>query len=119
MTPAETTAEVPAVEGLSVNSESVTQTVIEALTSRERPIYYKGKSIGKGEFSEVGLVFRAHDGLVFAALTFKPPPNKRKRKEKLPAWPTRVRREFTLMRDNPHVSCATVVLAVIMNNDAD
>lgn len=88
-------------------------------TPGERPIYYKGKSIGKGEFGEVHLVFRARDGLVFAAKTFKPPPNKRKRKEELPAWLTRVRREFTLMRDNPHVSCATAMLAVTMNDDAD
>lgn len=56
---------------------------------------------------EVHLVFRARDGLVFAAKTFKYLPNKWKHEEELSAWLTKIRREFTLMRDNPHVSYAT------------
>ena len=110
---AEARAEVPAVEGLGLDSEPATQAATEAPTPGERLIYYKGRRIGKGQFGEVHLVFRARDGLVFAAKTFKPLPNKRKHEEELPAWLTKIRREFTLMRDNPHVSYATALFAMI------
>ena len=103
---AEATARVPAVEGLGLDSEPATQAATEAPTAGERLIYYQGRRIGKGQFGEVHLVFRARDGLVFAVKTFKPLPNKRKHEEELPAWLTKIRREFTLMRDNPHVSYA-------------
>jgi len=109
---AEAKAKVPVVEGLGLDSEPATQAATEAPTPGERLIYYKGKMIGKGEFGEVRLVFRARDGLVFAAKTFKPLPNKRKREEELPAWLTKIRKEFTLMRDNPHVSYATALFTM-------
>lgn len=103
---AEASAEVPAVEALGLDSGSVTRAATGAPTPGERLIYYKGRKIGKGQFGEVHLVFRARDGLVFAAKTFKPLPKKRKREEELPAWLTKIRRGFTLMRDNPHISYA-------------
>ena len=96
-----------AVEGLGLDNEPATQVATEALTPGEWPIYYKGKSLGKGEFGEVHLVTRARDRFVFTAKTFKPPSNKRKLEEELPAQLTRVQREFTLIRDNPYISYAT------------
>lgn len=64
---AEARAQVPAVEALGLDSEPTTQAASEAPTPSERLIYYKGRRIGKGQFGEVHLVFRARDGLVFAA----------------------------------------------------
>jgi hypothetical protein len=96
--------ELSGVEGLGLDSEPETQAASEAATPRERLIYYKDKSIGKGTFGEVHRVIRARDGKFFAAKTFKAPPNKRKLDEVDPAWLTGIRREFTVMRDNPHVS---------------
>ncbi|KAJ2896230.1 hypothetical protein MKZ38_005724 [Zalerion maritima] len=93
---AEARAEVPAVEGLGLDSEPATQAATEAPTPGDRLIYYKGKRVGKREFGEVHLVFRARDGLVFAAKTFKPLLNKRKREEELPAWLTKIQRESLL-----------------------
>jgi serine/threonine protein kinase len=67
-------------------------------------VYYNDKSIGKGTFGEVHRAIRARDGKYFAAKTFIPPANKRKLDEVDPAWLTGIRREFAIMRDNPHVS---------------
>ncbi|KAI9674976.1 MAG: hypothetical protein M1817_001382 [Caeruleum heppii] len=83
------------------DSEPATQAATEVPTPGERLIYYKGRRIGKGQLGEVHLVSRARDGLVFAAKTFKPLPKKRKHEEDLPAWLTKIRRKFTLMKENP------------------
>lgn len=95
--------EVPAVDGLGLDSEATTQAPSEAQTLGERLIYYNDKSIGKGAFGEVRRAIRARDGKYFAAKTFIPPAKKRKLDEVDPAWLTGIRREFAIMRDNPHV----------------
>lgn len=105
----QTTAQVPNLGELSVKSEMTTQAATEAPTVGEQLIYYKRKFLGKGGFGEVHQVVKARDGLVFAAKTFKRSSNKRKGGEELPAWLEKIRREFTLMRDNPHVSYITPV----------
>lgn len=93
------------VEALGLDSESATQAPSEAPTLRERLIYYKVADIGEGAFGRVHKVIKAQDGKVFAAKTFNPPlnRNKRRRDEPDPELLIRIRREFTLMRDNPHV----------------
>lgn len=97
--------EPPGVEALGLDSEPATQAPSEAPTPRERLIYYEVKNIGEGAFGRVHKVIKARDGKVFAAKIFNPPPNKNKRRrdEPDPEWLIRIRREFTLMRDNPHV----------------
>jgi hypothetical protein len=99
-------AKFPAVEQLGLESNQTTQAATDAPTPGEQLIYYNLKCIGNGEFGEVSLSIRGRDGLLCAAKTFKPQPNKRKLKERDPTWLTHIRKEFTLMRDNPHVSCA-------------
>ncbi|KAI9781671.1 MAG: hypothetical protein M1816_002228 [Peltula sp. TS41687] len=94
--------EVPAVDGLGLDSEPTTQAPSEAQTDDERVIYYHEKDIGSGTFGEVHRVIRVRDGKVLAAKTFKPPANKRKLGEVDPAWLTGIRREFTLMKETPH-----------------
>lgn len=102
---AETLAEeFPHVQGLGLNSVPTTQAASEAPTVGERLIYYRTESIGKGFFGDVHKAIRARDGKLFAAKTFRDLPNKRKRNEVMPASLWRIRREFTLMKDNPHVS---------------
>jgi hypothetical protein len=112
---ARTGAKVPAIERLGLESNQTTQAATDAPTPGERLIYYDLKCIGKGQFGEVSISIRGRDGLLCAAKTFKPQPNKRKLEEEDPTWLTQIRKEFTLMRDNPHVSCA-VTLGTI---DAD
>ena len=91
--------EVPAVDGLGLDSEPTTQAPSEAQTVDERLIYYHDEVIGTGTFGEVHRVIRARDGKVLAAKTFKPPANKRKLDEVDPAWLTGIRREFTLLKE--------------------
>lgn len=102
--------EVPAVNGLGLDSAATTQAPSEAQTLGERLIYYNDKSIGKGAFGEVHRAIRARDGKYFAAKTFIRPANKRKLDEADPAWLTGIRREFTVMKDNPHVSVLRLCL---------
>ena len=96
---------VPRIEGLGLDNQPATQAPSEAPTPSERLIYYKDKIIGKGAFGEVRRVIKTHDGKYFAAKTFNLPANKHKRKldEVDAAWLMEIRREFAVMRDNPHV----------------
>ena len=95
----------PGVEALGLDNEPATQAPSEAPTPRDRLIYYQVNMIGEGEFGRVYKVIKARDGKVFAAKIFNTPPsrNKRRRDEPDSSWLIRIRREFTLMRDNPHV----------------
>lgn len=98
--------ESPGVEALDLESEPATQASIEASTLRERLIYYEVNKIGEGTFDRVYKVIKARDGKVFVVKTFNSSPNKNKRRrdDPDPEWLIKIRREFTLMRDNPHVS---------------
>ena len=106
--------EVLAVDGLGLNSECTTQAPSEAQTPNDRLIYYHGGVIGRGEYGKVIRVTRARDGEVLAAKIFKPSPNKRKLDQVDPAWLTKIRREFTLMEQNTHVSASCVMPASTM-----
>ena len=96
----------PRVEALGLDSEPATQAPSEALTPHERLIYCEVKKIEEEVFGRVHKVIKTRDGKAFAAKTFNSPPNKNKRRrdEPDPEWLIKIRREFTLMRDNPHVS---------------
>lgn len=96
----------PCDEALGLDSKPATQAPSEALTLRERGIYCEVKLIGEGAFGRVNKVIKTRDGKTFAAKTFNTPSNKNKRRrdEPDPEWLIKIRREFTLMRDNPHVS---------------
>ena len=103
---AECKEEVPGVGALGLDSDPATQAPSQAPTPRERLIYYKDERVGKGAFGEVHRVIKARDGKYFATKTFNAPANKNKRKldEVDPVWLMGIRRDFTLMEDNPHVS---------------
>lgn len=74
----------PAVEELGLDSGPATEAASEAPTPGERPIYYKAESIGKGAFGEVHKVIKTRNGKFFAAKTFKPLSNKKRRNEIIP-----------------------------------
>lgn len=97
-----------AVDGLGLDGD--TQPPSEAQTIGENLIYYHDEHIGEGGFGEVHRVVRARDGEVLAAKIFKPPAKKRKLGEVDPLWLTEIRREFTVMRDHPHVSAPLLCL---------
>jgi len=104
---------------LGLSSEPSTGVPTEARAIYDTPIYFRSQLLGRGAFGEVHKVIRIRDGRVLAAKTFRPtanvvrPPkscvkpasNKRTLEEMIdPAWLMGIRREFTLMKENPHVS---------------
>jgi hypothetical protein len=94
------------VEALDLDSKPPTQTPSEAPTPRDRLVYYEVGKIGVGAFGQILKVIKARDGRAFAAKIYNPSlnRNKRRRSEPDPDWLMSIRREFALMRDNPHVS---------------
>ena len=102
----------PGVEALGLDSEPSTQAPSEAPTPRDRLVYYVVKNVGVGTFGKVVKIIKARDGKAFAAKIFNPPPNrnKRLRNDPDPDWLMKIRREFAIMRDNPHVSFATPLI---------
>lgn len=115
---AEESQKTPAVETLGLQSEATTQTPSEAQTLGERFIYVKDKGIGNGAFGQVFKLIRARDGKFFAGKFFASPINKRRRGEPDPIWLTEVRREFALMKENPHVRISAVRVALFSIRDA-
>ena len=95
---------VPPVGMLGLDSEPTTATPSQAQTPGERPVYYNDGRIGKGAFGEVHKFIKLRNGEYFAAKSFFRPANKRKHDTDDPKWLAKIRREFTIMRDNPHVS---------------
>jgi hypothetical protein len=95
---------VPPVGALGLDSEPTTATLSQAQTPGERPVYYNDRTIGKGAFSKVRKFIKLRDGEYFAAKYFFRPANKRKHDADDPEWLAKIRGEFTIMRDNPHVS---------------
>ena len=102
------------IEALGLNSESTTQAPSEAPTPRDWLVYYVVKNVGEGTFGKVLKIIRGRDGKALAAKIFNPPPNrnKRRRNESDTNWLMKIRREFAIMRDNPHVSFAAQLIVV-------
>ena len=96
----------PGVDMFDLKSESIIQAFSEIPTFRERLIYYEIKKIGEGLFDRVHIILKARNGKIFAVKIFNSPPtkNKRRQDESDFEWLINIRREFTLVRDNPHVS---------------
>ena len=92
------------VGALGLDSEPTTATPSQAQTPGERPVYYNDGKIGEGEFGVVRRFIKLRDGKYFAAKSFLRTPNKRRHDQDNPEWLAMIRREFTIMRDNPHVS---------------
>jgi hypothetical protein len=98
--------EVPGVQGLGLISPAVTEPPSETQTTSERLIYFRQFEIGKGTFGRVFKLIRARDGKYLAGKVLVPPvtSKKRRRGDIDPTWIIGVRREYTLAKDNPHVS---------------
>ena len=96
-------SQVPAVERLGLDSNLTTGAPSECQTPRKQLIYYKKELIGKGAFGEVHRSLQARTGRYFASKTFLQPTSKRKRDDTEPVWVANIRREFTIMIENPHV----------------
>ncbi|KAK0970908.1 hypothetical protein LTR54_017890 [Friedmanniomyces endolithicus] len=94
----------PGVEALGLDTAPSTQAPSEAATPRERLIYYEVAKIGAGAFGKVPKTIKARDGKAFASKIYRPPQNrnKRRRDDLDPKWLMGIRREFAIMRDNPH-----------------
>ena len=107
----------PSVEALGLESESSTQAPSEAPTLHDSLVYYVIKNVGVGTFGKVLKIIKARDGKALAAKMFNPPPNRNKRRRNEPDsdWLMKIRREFAIMRDNPHVSFAAPLIFVACN----
>lgn len=93
----------PIIGNISLASRATTQAPSDVHTPRRASIYYRHEKIGPGAFGEIYRVIRQRDGCFFAAERFVAPSKKRKHGELDPEWFRRIKREFLLMRDNPHV----------------
>lgn len=102
----------PGVEALGLDSQPSTQAPSEAPTPRDRLVYYEVKNVGAGNFGKVLKIIKARDGKALAAKIFNYPPNRNKRRwnDPDPGWLMKIRREFAIMRDNPHVSFAAPLI---------
>ena len=98
------------VGALGLESDPTTATPSQAHTPGERPVYYSDGRIGKGTFGVVHRFIKLRDGKYFAAKRFFRPTNKRKHDEDDPEWLANIRSEFTIMKDNPHVSALLLCL---------
>ncbi|KAF2007836.1 kinase-like protein [Amniculicola lignicola CBS 123094] len=89
---------------LGLESEPLTQAPSEAPTPRDRLVYYELGTVGTGAYGQVIKIIKARDGKVLAAKKFNPPPNRNKRRwdDDYPRWLRKIRREFDLVKDNPH-----------------
>ena len=101
-------ADPPGVEALGLDSEPSTQAPSEVPTPRDRLVYYADKLIEVGTFGKVLKIIKARDGKTLAAKILNAPANRNKRRwnDPDPDWLMRIRREFAILRDNPHVSLA-------------
>jgi len=88
---------------LGLDSNPVTATPSHAQTPGERIIYFEEDYIGQGAYGQVSKAIRTRDGEFVAIKKFRAPANKRKRGSNDPEWLEMIRREFVIMRDNPHV----------------
>ncbi|KAI0426212.1 kinase-like protein [Xylaria sp. FL1042] len=99
------------VNGLGLCSQATTKPPSEAQTAHDRLIYVKDGVIGSGAYGWVVRVIRARDGKILAGKIVKSPminSQKRRRGHDDPSWLAGIRREYTLMKDNPHPNIVPV-----------
>lgn len=101
----ESSAALPPLDGLDIQSNPPTTAPSRPLTPRQRAIYLRDEFIGRGEFGEVRRVIDASNGKFYAAKTFYSSQyNDRKRKLDEENWLEKIRNEIAIMKENPHVS---------------
>ncbi|KAI1129045.1 kinase-like protein [Nemania abortiva] len=100
----------PSVRGLELNEGLTTQAPTNAPTPGAGALYYMAERLGIGSYSQVRRVIRLRDGRVLAAKTFYPPlgGGSRGSNDSNLTWLTSIRREFALLRDNPHPNVVEV-----------
>lgn len=89
---------------LDLKSHTTTQAPSGAQTPVATPVYYRDKRIGRGACGQVHRVIKMGDGLYYAAKTFTRPSNKRAHDSTGAAWLVDIRREFSIVSENPRVS---------------
>jgi len=94
----------PPFDVLGLDNDLATATPSQAHTPGERTIYFEEGCIGRGAFGWVSKAVRTCDGEYVAIKKFSAPANKRKWDRYDPEWLETIRREFAIMKDNPHVS---------------
>jgi hypothetical protein len=104
-------AALPLVGELGLDTNPITAAPSQPRTPGARPIYYKDRLLGRGQFGEVHKVIRTRDGKAYAGKTFFAPPKSKKRKHgevsEYDAWLKMVGTEISIMRNNRHVSVAS------------
>ncbi|KAL9103376.1 MAG: hypothetical protein Q9163_001588 [Psora crenata] len=95
---------------IRLDSERQSEASSVPVARADKLLYYSGSKIGEGAFGEVGKIIRGRDGKIAAAKLFRPPPNMNKRQRDEPghSWLIGIRREYELMRDNPHPNVVEV-----------
>ena len=93
-----------ALSALDLQSHLTSRAPSGSHTPSSTPIYYRDRRIGQGAFGQVHRVIKMSDGKYYAAKTFSRKDNKRERDSSDPRWLASIRRAFTLVSENPHVS---------------
>ncbi|KAJ2971740.1 hypothetical protein NUW58_g9332 [Xylaria curta] len=94
--------EIPTVIGLELDSGPATAAPSGSWTVGERLIYFHDQVIGHGTFGNIERVMRMRDGEWFAAKTLKSTADRGRADSTKPSMLAKLRREFTLMKENPH-----------------
>ncbi|KAK1049349.1 hypothetical protein LTR74_017311 [Friedmanniomyces endolithicus] len=92
-----------ALNALDLQSHLTTRAPSGSHTPSSTPIYYRDRRIGQGAFGQVHRVIKMSDGKYYAAKTFTRKDKKRERDSSDPRLLASIRREFTLVNENPHI----------------
>ncbi|KAK0264617.1 hypothetical protein LTR35_017312 [Friedmanniomyces endolithicus] len=107
-----------ALNALDLQSHLTTQAPSGSHTPSSTPIYYRDRRIGQGAFGQVHRVIKMSDGKYYAAKTFTRKDKKRERDSSDPRWLASIRREFTLVNENPHFFIDIAIWGLGLNNSA-
>lgn len=102
----------PPVDGLGIDSYTTTVQPSQASTPRQLPVYISERELGRGSFGRVDRVMDVSTGAIYARKEFYEPQwgkNKEHRRQQEEHWLNQVRREIRIMKENSHVSMATLM----------
>jgi hypothetical protein len=105
--------EIPDIQGFGLVSPAATEPPSENQTASDRLLYFRAREIRSGAFRRVFQLIRLRAAKIFAAKVVTPPTTsskKRRRGEDEPAWLAGIRREYTIVKDSPHVRLLFVFL---------